>query len=116
MKELRFTLGWSVMRRKKEASVTINLPHIAYTVFVRRFKRAPRRLPSALAYVEYRDENSCALYLPDGSTAGDIAHEIVHVLQKICLARNMTFTLEQEHMAYLMHYMMGRITGHSYDV
>ena len=105
------------MRRKQRASnTTINLTHLAYKVFVRRFRRSPAETPNALAYVEYIDDNSCALYLPEKSMPGDIAHELVHVLQKICLARNMQFTLEQEHMAYLMHYMMGRITGYRYDV
>ena len=35
-----------------------------------------------------------------------VAHELVHVLQILCEKINATFQNEQEHMAYLMHYMM----------
>lgn len=93
----------------------IYLPHIHYTVFVRRFKKAPQETRSALAYVKYIDDNSCAIYLGKENLAGDIAHELVHVLQYICLARNINFNLEMEHMGYIMHYLMGRILGYKWN-
>ena len=45
---------------------------------------------------------------------GDVAHELIHVLQFICADRNMDFVREQEHMAYIMHYLMGKVYGHTY--
>ena len=89
----------------------IYLPHIHYTVYVRTFKKAPDSVSSALAYTENIDNNSCAIYLGKKCHVGDVAHELIHVLQFICLARNMDFRLEQEHMGYLMQYLMGRLLG-----
>lgn len=87
----------------------IYLPHLHYTVFVRRFKRVPEGLTIAEAYVKKLDNHSCAIYLPKKNEPGDLAHELIHVLQFICESRNMDFCLEREHMAYLMHYLFGRI-------
>ena len=71
-------------------------------------------MENALAYVENIDNNSCAIFLGKKDSSGDIAHELVHVLQFICLARNIDFRLEKEHMGYIMHYLMGRILGNEW--
>jgi hypothetical protein len=41
---------------------------------------------------------------------------LIHVLQFICVDRNMDFTVETEHMGYLMHYLMGQVLGFEYDI
>lgn len=92
----------------------IYLAHIHYTVNVRKFKDAPEEVPNALAYVRRLDENSCVVYLSGKQNPGDVAHELTHVLQNICLARNIEFSLEREHMGYIMHYLMGKILGYQW--
>lgn len=90
----------------------IYLPHIHYTVHVKQFQ-PHKDLENALAYVQNNGPNNCTLFidLKQKIVPADLAHELVHVLQFICLARNINFTLEQEHMGYIMHYLMGRIMG-----
>lgn len=96
--------------------MNIYLPHIHYTVRVRQIRRRPEGLANALAYVLHDNPNQCTLYLDRKKRIipGDLAHELVHVLQFICLDRNISFTQEQEHMGYIMHYLMGRVLGHTW--
>lgn len=92
----------------------IYLPHIHYKILVRPFKK-DARVPNALAYTEHNKNGVCTLYLPKGKQMpGDIAHELVHVLQFICLDRDIRFEVEQEHMGYIMHYLMGQVFGHTF--
>lgn len=95
----------------------IYLPHIHYTVLVKEFIKPPVIIANAKAYVEHLEQGCCILYLQKGEKImpGDLAHEIVHVLQFICEDMNMTFELEREHMAYLMQYIMGQVMGHHYE-
>ena len=92
----------------------IYLPHIHYTVHVKPFKKRVGVPEIALDYTERHDNNSCTVFLGKRNMPGDIAHELVHVLQFICIARNMDFCTETEHMGYIMHFLMGKIMGHSY--
>lgn len=94
----------------------IPIPHLGYTVIHKPFTSAPKSIPNARAYVVHNNSNSCTIYSDKKATAPDLAHELVHVLQFICLDRNIDFRIEQEHMAYIMGYVMGKITGHSYVV
>lgn len=91
----------------------IYLPHINYTVHTRVFKYHAR-VPNARAYVKRTDKNSCIIYLPKRTSSSDLAHELIHVLQYICTDRDMDFVQEQEHMGYIMHYLMGRIRGYEW--
>lgn len=99
-----------------EKEMKIYLPHINYTVTVKQLKNPPEELLHCQAYAESIDKNNCIVYLDlkKKINAGDLAHELVHVLQFICLNRNINFTLEQEHMAYIMHYLMGKILGYTW--
>lgn len=94
----------------------IYLPHIHYTVRIREFKAHPEGLENALAYVEYTDENTCTMYLNSKRKllGGDVLHEIIHVLQKMCSARNMRFELEVEHLAYTAQHLAGEILGYKW--
>lgn len=99
----------------KRPPSSIYIPHIHYTVRVKNFKPHPN-IDNAQAYVEHDDKNTCTLYmnLKRKPTPGDLAHELIHVLQFICLDRNINFTLEQEHIGYLMGYLMAQILGYHY--
>lgn len=92
----------------------IKLPHIGYTVFVRPFKEN-KKVNNGLAYVERTSAHSSTLFTPKCRN-GDLAHELIHVLQNICIDRNIDFTTETEHMGYLMHYLFAKATGTDYDV
>lgn len=97
----------------------IYLPHINYTVYVKQinYKRLPDQIRHAKAFVKRDDMYGCTLYidLKKKTLPADLAHELVHVLQFICLDRNIDFPVEQEHMGYIMHYLMAEITGYSWD-
>lgn len=92
----------------------IYLPHLNYTIFVKPFKKAPDVMPNALTYCERINNKSCNIYVSKKNIPGDLAHELVHVLQFICIDRNIDFTSETEHMGYLMHYLMGQIMGYEW--
>jgi hypothetical protein len=90
----------------------IYFPHINYTVDIRPFKRAPAVIEKALAWIERADKWGCTLYLPKNQSPGEVAHEMVHVLQYICADRHINFTDEFEHMAYIMQHLMGEVFGY----
>lgn len=93
----------------------VYLPHINYTVYILTFKKPHKDLPQSKAYTEKgADGKSCAMYLPKKVTAGTVAHEIIHVLRYICEARDMSFLLEEEHMAYIAQYLTNKALGYEY--
>lgn len=92
----------------------IYIPHLHYTVNVKTFKKPPEETPNAKRYVESIDGNTSNMYLPEKNTPTDIAHELIHILQNICLNRNIDFSTETEHMGYLMQWLMGKILGYEY--
>lgn len=91
---------------------TVSLPHLAYKVRFRYFTKAPPNLPNALAYCRHNHSSMCTVYVHKKEAVSAIAHELTHVLRWICLDRNMRFTDEAEHMAYLMQYLMGEVLGY----
>ena len=88
------------------------LPHIHYTIHIRKMKSVPAELPNAKSYAEELDENNCAIYLTTKDSPPSIAHEIIHALKYMCIRRDMEFTKESEHMAYIMQYLMCKILGY----
>lgn len=93
----------------------VYLPHIHYTVHILTFKKSPKELPVAKAYtVKGADGKSCAMYLPKNVKPGTVVHEVVHVLRYICEDKNMSFLLEEEHMAYIAQYLTNKILGYEY--
>ena len=92
----------------------IYLAHINYTVKVKRYRKVPDGSPNAIAYVERIDKNTSVIHIPNKFGAGDLSHELIHVLQNICQDRDMEFTREVEHMGYLMHYLMSKIRGYTW--
>lgn len=107
------------MSRYKVKSQDISIPHLGYTVRVRDINRYKGEKPNkALAFVEPTGFNSCTIHLNllKVVTPGCLAHELIHVLQFMCIDRNMDFVRETEHMAYLIHYLMGVILGYEWDI
>lgn len=90
----------------------ISIPHLNYTVKVRPFKKPPGSIAEASAWIDRVDKFHCVMYLRKGAKPPTVAHELVHVLQHLCDVRHMGFTAEDEHMGYLMQYLMGRILGY----
>lgn len=93
----------------------IYIPHLHYTVKVRQFKPLEDR-KTAKAYVLWIDTNSCELYMDFKKPLlpGNVAHELIHVLQNISEDRGLHFARETEHFGYLMHYLMGEVMGYKY--
>lgn len=94
---------------------TYRIPHLGFTVKVRRFKRAHPRLPGAVAYYEVTGTYEATLWLKPNETPGTVAHEVTHCLQYIAERYHMRFHDELEHFAYLMQYLVGSILGYRYD-
>ena len=92
----------------------IYLPHINYTVTIKRIKPPPDSIPLARAWVQRLDKWGCNIYLGEKDSPCTVAHELIHVLQYICMDRHMTFENEFEHMAYLMQYLMGCMFGYEW--
>lgn len=95
----------------------IYLPHIHYTLHIKQIGKLPEGLSYAYAYVKRNDKNSCTLYLDQKRKVihADVAHELIHVMQFICLDRNIDFCTETEHMGYIMHYLLAQLTNCSWD-
>jgi len=89
----------------------IEIPHLNYTVRVRPYRKAPVGFEGAQAFTQRTSQWSSTIHLKRNASPAIIAHEIVHVLQNLCRDRHMEFTIESEHMAYLMQYLMMTIDG-----
>lgn len=89
----------------------IYLPHIDYTIFIIEGGKPPT--DNAIGWVVPLGEKGCEIHLTAKIKKNplDLAHEVIHILQLICAERYMNFSLEQEHMAYLMQYIMDQILG-----
>ena len=92
----------------------IYLPHINYTVRIRPHKTPPASIRGAGAWVRSDDKFGCTIYLHKNETPSSVAHELVHVLRYICQERMMDFEHEEEHMAYIMQHLMGRVFGYKW--
>lgn len=95
-------------------SKTVYIPHLNYTVRFRPFKKPPPAIRNARAWIRRDDANGCTIYVGPRETPSQIAHELVHTLRYICIDRHMDFEDEDEHMAYLMQYLMGQALGYEW--
>lgn len=97
-------------------NMKIYIPHIHYTVLIRKRSEFTGSI-SSLFLCERTDKNTSTLFieypLPKYSES-TLAHEITHILQNICQDRHMDFIRENEHMGYLMQYIMNQILGYKY--
>lgn len=94
----------------------IRIEHLAYTVKVRDIKKE-ENLNKWVMFVRKINNYECILYIPKELSIEDmptLAHEIVHCLQYIAEARNIDMIQEQEHIGYLMCYIMNNVLGFRY--
>ena len=99
-------------------AMSLYLPHINYTVRVRDMKSLPKPHGSQTtvhACIIYEGKHGSTVYLPTKPAPPMVAHELTHVLFHICRERHMDFLSEEEHMAYIMQYLMGQILGYKWD-
>ena len=98
----------------KKLSNKIYIQHLAYTVLI----KEPNKDSKFVAYVHKDNKNQCTLFIKrpvNRIEAPTLAHEIVHILQYICEARNIDMIFEQEHMGYLMNFIMNEVMGLTYE-
>lgn len=93
---------------------TIKIPHLNYTIKVKRFKgnKSFHRVPAA--WVGLNDSGGATLYLKPRTSPMVVAHEVTHILQHLCKVRSMDFEEEIEHTAYIMQYVMGAVFGYEW--
>lgn len=108
-------------RNNKHEFKHIELPHIGYTVIFKDLSYLKGVEKKGGAYTMAFDSNTSYVFvdkiaqrIKEPNTFPTLAHEIVHVLQNICIARMMDFEKENEHMAYIMQYILNEILGYSY--
>lgn len=96
----------------------ILIPHIGYTLIIK--KRSAYKEPHPASYLcEKTNTNTTTLFIDlplERKNYASLAHELVHVLQNICIDRHMVFENETEHMAYIMQFLWNKIMGFEYDV
>lgn len=88
----------------------IQIPHLNYIVYVKDgYHNEFGNLPSC----ERLDFSSCCIHMPKKmrNQATTVAHEVVHAVQFIAEARHINMVLEQEHIAYMVQYIMAKIMG-----
>lgn len=94
--------------------MVIKINHLGYKILI---KNPTRK--EFVAYVERDNKNQCTLYIKRPvkfKEVSTLAHEVVHILQYIAEARNLDMIQEQEHMGYLMNYIMNEVLGFEYNV
>lgn len=91
---------------------TVKLPHLRHTVKFIDLSYLQGVEIKGSGYTAIEDENTTLVFIKDiENTVKDytlapwIAHELIHVLQILCDKINANFVNEQEHMAYIMHYL-----------
>lgn len=89
----------------------IKIPHLKCSVFI--YKKHKDDLPDAAGYAKRlcAEEYELHLKLPIKGkvTAGNLVHEIIHILQYITEDNNMTFEYEREHLAYIAGYLFSEV-------
>ncbi len=86
----------------------IFIPHLLYTIIL---KDDSHKDLSGLPSCERIDNNTCILHIPKKMRKMVVvtSHETLHALQFICNSRGIDMVSEQEHVAYLMGYIMSKI-------
>lgn len=94
----------------------VYLPHIRYTVIFADMKYLVNEEIKGSGFTTKTGEYECMVFLEDiEKTVKDIslmpyiAHELTHVIQFICIDMNMQIQEEQEHTAYIMHYLFEQL-------
>lgn len=100
----------------------IIIPHLAYTVEILDIKKAKGNDLYKLGFfhaitLKYKNKSIIYMKLPlKRQHIPVLAHELTHVIQNICADRDIDAVQEQEHCAYMMQYLLGKIMGYEYNV
>jgi hypothetical protein len=103
---------------KLETFKTVEIPHLRFTVHfmdISKLKGVPIKGSGYTCVME--DKSICIFIENIAETVKDInhiawvAHEIIHALAIMCEELGMKIEEEQEHMAYLMHYLLTEVIG-----
>ena len=90
----------------------IYLPHIHYTVILKDAYHKDMGIQPSCERVNFE---SCILWIPKKHRkATTVAHEAMHACQYIAEARSINMISEQEHMAYIMGYIVAKIMGYEF--
>jgi hypothetical protein len=99
-----------------KAFKTIHIPHLRFTVYVKDMSELMGVERKGSGYVAQFGDDSACLFLEDVEKTvkqldrfPTIAHEVLHVIQILCEKFQMKIENEQEHTAYLMHYILEKI-------
>ena len=99
--------------------MNIYLDHIFYRIEVsfksRKFLNN-RGIECACEYIENGYIKLHFRNKPKMKDFPSVAHEVVHCLQWIANDRNINFTKEEEHFAYMMQFILNRIFGFDYEL
>jgi hypothetical protein len=99
----------------------IHIPHLSYTLYICDKKNAKgyakEYLKKMHACREIIDHKSSKIWIKIPIKPLEfptLAHEVVHVLQHIAKEKDMVFEKEEEHFAYLMHYILNEVLGYEF--
>ena len=86
----------------------ISIPHLSYTITL---KDAYRKDMDGHPCCERISNGECIIWMPKKvrKEVTTLAHEVTHALQFIAHSRDINMVLEQEHIAYMMQYIMAKI-------
>ena len=104
------------MKNDIKADITIDIPHLRFTVYVKDMSTLMGIEEKGCGYTCQFDEDSACLFFENLKENRKelqfqpfIAHECLHVIQILCKKYAMSIENESEHTAYLLTYMMDRI-------
>jgi hypothetical protein len=86
----------------------IQIPHLAYTITLKdAYHKSMGNMPSC----QKVDNGNCIIWMPKKirKEVTTVAHEVVHAVQFICNSRDIDMVQEQEHIAYMVQYIMAKI-------
>jgi len=100
----------------------IPIPHIGYTVIVRTANKEELAMMLEngwYMYCERTDTSTSTIIMQDKKITDKnrhtLAHEALHALQNISKDRGINMTNEQEHFAYMLHYILNMANGYHYN-
>lgn len=95
---------------------TVEIPHLRFKVYFLDMSKLKGVEIKGSGYTCVFEENSACIFIEDIKKSvksleriPTIAHEILHVIQILCEKYQMKIENEQEHTAYLMHYLLTEV-------
>ena len=100
----------------------IVINHLGYTIEVLDRKKAKGKEFDLLQHcvaITHKGKHKSTIYIKTPIKRNYIpviAHELMHVIQNICVDRDIDMIQEQEQVAYIMQYALGKIMGYDYNI